>query len=555
MKTINLSDYGIHSGNERDLTARINAVFGEFRQEKDIRFLFERGTYHFYAENCPSKFLYISNHDEDAQKNIAMDLSQFSRLELDGGGSDFVFHTEILPLFLEGSKNVTLKNFSVDYARPSYSEGRISAVSEQEIEIEIDPQKYPWTVENGELIFIGENFRHRLALWLEMDALRKAPVYETRDVYFYQDSGKMIPIAEKISEGSLKLTLSGGDAFLPTSKVGNALILRHHPRSYPGIYVIDSENITCNSVNIYHTTGISFIAERTKNITLDSFNVVMNAENPRIFTAAADGTHFVNCSGEVIIKNSVFENQLDDAVNIHGIYAEISEKVNEKTLKIALVNDMHKGVYIGQKGDKIALVSREELRPRVMLHIEEIVRLSGDAFLLTTTETLPEVVDCRDVVENLTEKPSAIIENCVIRNNRARGILLTCEKVVVRDCVFETAGAAIYVEGEAQYWFESGCTSMIEIVGNVFRNCSYVSDWGFAPININPHVKHESGDWYFHADVNIHDNTFECFDERLLYVRNVGKLSFLNNITRHTTAFPAIPGAAFDLNEIGSFIN
>ena len=72
---------------------------------------------------------------------------------------------------------------------------------------------------------------------------------------------------------------------------------------------------------------------------------------------------------------------------------------------------------------------------------------------LETPPPLPE--EGRWVAENLTLSPEVTVKRCVFRGNRARGMLLTCRSALVEDCLFEVPGAAVYLEGEAEYWYES----------------------------------------------------------------------------------------------------
>ena len=104
-------------------------------------------------------------------------LEGFRDFTLDGGGSRWVFHAQMLPCRVAHSSGVRLENFSLDLARPVYSEGVIREVRPQQMTVWIDPEKYPWHVENGRLVFTGENFRRAMHLWLEMDAKTRAPAW------------------------------------------------------------------------------------------------------------------------------------------------------------------------------------------------------------------------------------------------------------------------------------------------------------------------------------------------------------------------------------------
>lgn len=553
MKMIKLKDYGITPGNSKNLVKTLNDLLAALQGETEIGLVFAKGIYHFYPDFAPEKMMYISNHDEDTVKKAAFLLEHRQNLTIDGGGSNFIFHTEILPFYVAQCKNITLQNFTVDYARPTYSQGIIRAVTPQAITIEIDPEKYPWQVENNTLWFTGEGFRQTMNLWLEMDAARHAPAYQTHDFWLDGFYGVQQPTAEKSKDNTVCLHLSAKETFPPSCKVGNLLVLRHHARTHPGFYLLDSVAVTAQNIDVYNTEGIGFVAERTKDIFLRNFNVKINPHNPRIFTAAADATHFVNCYGKIELDHCLFENQMDDAVNIHGIYYKLKAAPVGDTLHVLLDHPMQKGVPIGHRGDVIAVVDCATMQQKQTFVLQECTMCSPDEFMLKANQALPTGLGPRCVLENLTAKPSALIHDCIFRNNRARGILLTCKTALVENCVFQTAGAALYMEGEAQYWFESGCTENIALKNNRFINCSYVQDWGFAPLHIKPGVQRPTKGRYYHNKVEVENNTFTCFDGRLVYARHVGELFLQNNRLEKTNAFPPIAGADIDLENFGRF--
>ena len=155
------------------------------------------------------------------------------------------------------------------------------------------------------------------------------------------------------------------------------------------------------------------------------------------------------------------------------------------------------------------------------------------------------------VVENRSYVPDVLIEGCIFRNNRARGLLLTSAgEVVVRNNYFSTPGSAILVEGDSNYWFESGATNHIVIEENEFVDCAYVSDWGKAPIQVSPSAEVWEEEERYHQCLEIRKNTFKCFDERLVNAMNLKMLIFEQNKIEKTGTFPKIPGNALELDGI-----
>ena len=117
-----------------------------------MEILFEEGTYHFYPDFAFERTLCISNHDEDTIKRIAFDLTNCTHLTISGKNSDFIFHTELLPLFEHG-EDITLEGFSIDYERPAYSEGTIVSVNGPSMQLRIDKERFPYYVAHQRIFF------------------------------------------------------------------------------------------------------------------------------------------------------------------------------------------------------------------------------------------------------------------------------------------------------------------------------------------------------------------------------------------------------------------
>ena len=73
-------------------------------------------------------------------------------MTIDGQGSNFIFHGFSNPFVIYDSKNVTFKNFSIDYVRPFHSEAIIIQNNPDGIDVMI-PKSFPYKINNGTLVF------------------------------------------------------------------------------------------------------------------------------------------------------------------------------------------------------------------------------------------------------------------------------------------------------------------------------------------------------------------------------------------------------------------
>lgn len=553
---IKVEDWGILAKDSPMNTYYLRYMLDAYRNQKDVTFYFSKGVYHFYPDYAVEKVLYISNHDEDTIKHIAFDLSYFEQVNIYGEETVFIFHTDIIPFYIHQGNNITIQGICIDYARPAYSEGKIVGIEPRKMEVYIDKEKYPYYILHDRIFFKGENFLYEITNGcLEMDGDRLAPVYDAHDITFNQPYKKSYhAVFRELQENIIEIKLLSENQSFSSSKAGNTIIFRHHKRTHPAFYVTNSKNFICKDIVVYHCTGMALISQFTENIYLDRFNILRHPQEKRVFTAIADGFHFVYCRGQLHIKDCKLENQLDDPINIHGIYGRIHKKLSGKEFIVELVENMQKGVQLGVRGERFSIINNDTMLEEEEGVLEYIEIINRNFMQMRFSK---ELLLCKEgyVVENKEYVPNVLIEGCIFRNNRARGLLITSGgKVVVRKNIFQNAGAAILIEGDSNYWFESGSTNDISIYNNQFINCAYVSDWGKAPIQISPSAKKCVEGRRYHKYLELINNEFWCFDDRIINAKHVEKIIFKDNIIHKTQAFPPIEGESFVLEEVLDFV-
>lgn len=73
---------------------------------------------------------------------------------------------------------------------------------------------------------------------------------------------------------------------------------------------------------------------------------------------------------------------------------------------------------------------------------------------------------------------------------------------------------------------------------------------GAAPIVACPKAAH-SGGWFFHRRIALEGNSFFCFDERILQLRQTGEICMTDNRYRATRAYPPRKGTRYDVADCG----
>lgn len=494
---------------------------------------FEKGEYHFWPESAFEKYYYISNN-RHGLKRVAFPIVGKKNLIIDGGGSAFIFHGEIIPFVVEGSENITLKNFSVDWERPFYSQGVIIESGFASVTLKIDRVRYPYHFENEEMIFDGEGWSRGFSEGVfEIDSDTGGPAYLSGDAMglgITKDLG-----AEAAGDGIVRFNKK----FPQVPKVGNILLLRHYRRCCPGIHLTLSKDTLLENVILHHAGGMGVIAQFCENVTLNACKVTPS--EGRNFSVTVDATHFVNCRGRITLKDCLFEGQLDDPCNVHGINTRVKEVIGRQAVITELVHHEQHGVEIGFPGDRINICNNETLLNYADNTITKVERIDAQYSKITMKNDLPDTLRPGHVLENMSWIPDFYVTGCTCRNNRARGYLIsTPGKVVIENNRIASSGAAIKISGDANYWFESGAVRDVLIRSNEFGDCCYgPKQWGRAVIDIDPEIGVLGKNLEcFHRNIRIEKNLFFTFDVGILFARSVDGILFTDNTIRRTENYP-----------------
>ena len=94
-----------------------------------------------------------------------------------------MFHGRINPFVLDGAVGATLKNFSVNWKRSFHDELLVVSRDEEtkSFVVEIDPEKYPYSVTDGNLFSDKYDWQDRMGSNIVFDSETRSPVFNTRD--------------------------------------------------------------------------------------------------------------------------------------------------------------------------------------------------------------------------------------------------------------------------------------------------------------------------------------------------------------------------------------
>lgn len=528
-----------------DYTPAVIEALRECRRHPCSELKFSPGTYHFRKQFSFEKEYYISNNTYSL-KSIIFPVIGIKDLTIDGCGSEFIMHGEVLPFVIDHSEGISLKNFSIDYPRPFFSQGEIIASDNKSADIQFDIESFPLKVENESISFYSNEDSWRIGpvrqmLAAEINAETRAlSAYHSPYIAHFEEIDRnhfLSKMAKRLRAEQLTPDIIRLHGALGHT-AGNYWVMTHARRENPGIFICYSNDINLECINIYHAAAMGVIGHVSENITLSSIYIAPRPGTDRLVSVNADATHFVNCSGNINLYNCTFTHMMDDCGNYHGIYTTVARIMGDNLLLLEYRHVEQKGVELYMPGDSVHLVENDTLKAYATLTVASAELLSGQYIRVETKEKLPDILRVGHAVENFTRMPAVHIKGCTVGYNRPRGFLIsTNRKVVIEDNTFHNSSCSICIAGDARDWFESGPVHDVTIRNNNFQNCAYS---GGSVIVSMPAIKERENN-YYHSGIRIENNIFEMHEKRFLNMFNCCDVTFRNNKYIHNPELPAHP--------------
>ncbi len=520
-EVIQVTRFGTTPNLRTDAMPAVKRALEYCKGKNGVTLSFPKGRYDFW----PTRFA----HHTDS---IGFDMKKMNNLTIEGNGSEFIFHGWMQIAHIDSCSNILFRDFSVDWDRPFISQAVILESTDTYLDVKIDRESYPYVIENGKIFFLGEGWKLPVlnAYNNLFDKKTKEVVYNTWD----RPLGNIFQQkAEEQGNGIVRFY--GKTPIKP--EPGTYVVLYHVLYAIDGFHIQDSKDVTLKDITMYHTLSCGVLGERTENITMDNASTTINDAKGRVFSVIADASHFTNCKGVIKVENCTHTGQGDDFINVHGRNIVIMDIPDNRTIDVKT-----DGRYV-TKDDEIWFINQQTAQRGEIGVIESTSPIKKGSkvvgYRLTFTQPLPKNVQVNDFVEDKTWTAGLELKNCrILKRHRARGILVTTPKdVIIENNYFRNAGTAILIEGDLNFWHESGANNHVQIQNNVFDDCLTSGDahgtrgeWGEAVITITPsHKPQNAKDEPFHKNICIQNNVFKVFDAPLVRARSVRNLSFIGN--------------------------
>ena len=543
---IDVTDFGADPSGKGDSTIPIQEALAAAKElDGPVTLSFPKGEYHVYKDYASKRVYHTSNTGSLSypEKSIGILIEDQENLTIEGNGSLFMMHGDIMAIAVVGSKNVKLQNFVLDYEVPNTMDTTVAGIGETEdgkpymdmyipanyhYSISQDQKHIDWTSELSP--YTGEPYwteRDRLGPYLVIykgydETVRRHTASTTYEGANVLDADPFVGVESIVPQDDNVVRFTYKSRRPEAQEPGNVYLFSNSvTRKTAGAFIWESEQTLVKNIDVHYLAGFGWLTQMSKDTEFNGVNFLPRQGTGKYTTSNADQIHVAGAGGYFNVIDCNFSMSHDDPINIHGSYLRVEEVIDSKTLRLAYIHSQQGGFPAYHPGDQVMFYSRTHLES--VAHVDENNFFTvasaihpGEVYngsKLSMKETVvtfdkdfsPEVLEALKVkirrkagdpeeplyvAENVTYAPTVHIKGNVMRSIPTRGILCTTRNpVIVEDNVFENlAMASMYLSNDADYWYESGPIRDMTIRNNKFYvRTTGQREWDAAgPIYVDP---------------------------------------------------------------------
>ena len=372
-------------------------------------------------------------------------------LTIDGNGATLLGHPTCMVFAIAKSRNVTVKNLTIDYDPLPYTQAVIRSIDAESGTLAFTPmQGYvdPVVSEDygnslwSDVMFYDRDTRNMTHTFLRMRAISKNDD-GTFSLLFHGTSGSMY----QSDSGHVSRVLAArkpGDFLTIKLPYQRSEFLRDTDGRFLSagsgvIRVAFCQDVRMENVTLYASPGQGFVATGSEGMVLDHYRVMRKPGTDRLASICSDGAHFKSVSVMPKLSHCHFEAMMDDGVNVKISSARVLEKNGKKL--VIVHNDIGWDDIAMEPGMQVSFYDFDLKRHLGFAVLDSVNRIQYRQAEIELDEDVADIVPgvlLYTCPVNLLE-----ITDCTFKTQFNNALLIR-PSAVIRDCVFEDVNVAIH---------------------------------------------------------------------------------------------------------------
>lgn len=486
-------------------------------------------------------------------------LRNLDGVTVDGNGARLVMTSLQEAIRLIDCRNVTLKNFTLDYDPLPFTQGVVT-------EISLDLRKISFKIDDG--------------------YPRLTPAYANRRGHIFTPDGKSFKLDIPDVYGRIEIIspdrgVCHADREHRKIQVGDRIALDQ--RHDAAIHFAGCEKIRVENITVYSSPGLVFRSrfgvggDELVNVTITRGPRPAGARAERLLSSSADAVNFAYLRKGPLITGCDFSFMGDDGVNLHSVALPVVGI--QAPDRFDTIRPDHPEAFprLIRAGDKIRLLdpaSFAVVGERTIRSFRLSPRKYGeDAFQKYYSHRNLRKWTAYEVTLEPAEQgpqlnaglffdiPAIAGNNYAIRNNyfhdhRAQGVRLMASDGVIENNRFERIKqAAISVGGEYGYWREAGWVRNITIRNNRIRDVGYTLNTNTGSyingaISVYCRLDDYSGTFKGNRNISICDNIIDNCPGAGIFLYSADRVELRGNRLTNTATSPITPGSSIGFKDM-----
>ncbi|GEM_PF-5257214 len=449
---VNVSDYGAKGDGKTDDTDAIRkAVVSLAKSGNGSTLLFPKGKY----------ILNILSYKE---VDAAIAIDGIDNVTIDGQGSEFIPSCQKMNVIsVKNSKGVTIRNLSICWDRPYFSQGKVVSSTANSMDVLVDAN-YP--IDGTE----------KIEALMDYDPVSRMPIARF-DLF-----GSAITKKELIAPQTLRLEIKSKwetpektkyvSSMLSSLPVDTLILLRHAIYGQYGMDINLCENVKIENVNIWGVPGMAIHMTQCKDTQINNLTVEPKPGTDRVMSTTGDAVFIMYPMGELLVENTRIEASGDDCLPINGKYLKVAEITDKSTMKMKV--DVGWPGPVARPGDRIDFYGARDLLYLTTLTVDNgRFDAKEKCHIIKFREELPKTISIGDAAYNSAFTCNKItVRNTVLGANRSRATILSARNIEFDNVkIHDTGLAGAMVFGDAGRSHRPGPS----VENMTFRKCIFDS--------------------------------------------------------------------------------
>ena len=508
-RSLNAADFDAAPDDGKDDGPAIQAMLAEARKtDGPVTIRFAPKRYDFFAKTASKASYPVAAVHQQWDLVTPFHLDAMKHVTIDGGGATFVMHGRMTPFVLAACEGITVRNVTIEQARPSVFE--LVVVGKGDDWIDYKPAAGDhYRIEGKELVWLdGGDKPQRPNCFQDYNPLKDTTLRRSNPL------AGTVKIT-KTSTHRLRVQYAPNAKALQRVQVGHTWQFRDGLRNQSGAVIFECRDVTFEDMAVHSWNGLGFIGQFSTNVTLRNLRMEPAAKSGRTNAGFADAVQMMNCRGRVLIEGCRMVGLHDDHINIYGQLMQVQTVESPKRFRAIYTCKEMQGHRNFHVGDLIGFHNAATLADAGQAKVVKAELLDKTTMRIEIDKPLPTSAKGMWAANRTWIPDEVVIRNNYFGRVPTRSILMyLARKAVIEHNVFHRIPMpAILLKTPDQHWALQNYSQDLTIRDNVFFECR--SDL----VRCRPQVKTLSPKANLYGRLRFTDN---------LIVRREGNLSLVN---------------------------